>query len=172
MAQPGSFTVTTMVLSRPATLLETSCAYSTAGVFGSSTGWDEPANRFCRSPSPARKFNVYQRFVDIVDQGRPQLTRDQVQSLANGLIYSAKQAKANGLVDMLADADQAHEEMCRMMSEGGTWEMPSYSLVYRFYNSDKEIHLVSGEEPEIELKNFLAFGEIGWKVIDKRHLLN
>jgi protease-4 len=59
---------------------------------------------------------MYQRFVDIVDQGRPELTRDQVQSLANGLIYSAKQAKANGLVDMLADADQAYEEMCKMMN--------------------------------------------------------
>ncbi len=58
---------------------------------------------------------MYQRFVDIVDRGRPELTRDQVQTLANGLVYSANQAKGNGLVDMLADADQAYEEMCKMM---------------------------------------------------------
>ncbi len=58
---------------------------------------------------------MYQRFVDIVDQGRPELNRDQVQALANGLIYSANQALSNGLVDMVADADEAHREMCRMM---------------------------------------------------------
>ncbi len=58
---------------------------------------------------------MYQRFVDIVDKGRPELTRDQVQTLANGLIYSANQALSNGLVDMLADPDQAYEEMCKMI---------------------------------------------------------
>lgn len=58
---------------------------------------------------------MYQRFVDIVDQGRPGLTRDQVQALANGLIYSAKQALGNGLVDMIVDSEEAYEEMCRMI---------------------------------------------------------
>jgi protease IV len=58
---------------------------------------------------------MYQRFVDVVDQGRPELSRDQVQVLANGLIYSAKQARSNGLVDTIADADEAYKEMCRMI---------------------------------------------------------
>jgi len=58
---------------------------------------------------------MYQRFVDIVDQGRSELSRDQVQALANGLIYSAKQALGNGLVDMVANADEAYKEMCRMI---------------------------------------------------------
>jgi len=59
---------------------------------------------------------MYQRFVDIVDQGRPELSRDQVQALANGLIYSAEQARRNGLVDMVADADEAHRELCKMIA--------------------------------------------------------
>jgi protease-4 len=59
---------------------------------------------------------MYQRFVDIVNEGRPELSRDQVQALANGLIYSADQARRNGLVDMVADTDEAYKEMCRMMS--------------------------------------------------------
>ncbi|MHC4896587.1 MAG: signal peptide peptidase SppA [Planctomycetota bacterium] len=59
---------------------------------------------------------MYQRFVDVVDEGRPRLSRDEVQALANGLIYSANQALDNGLVDMLADANEAYEEMCRMIS--------------------------------------------------------
>lgn len=59
---------------------------------------------------------MYDRFVDIVDQGRPELSRDRVQALANGLIYSANQARSNGLVDMVADTTEAYEEMCRMIN--------------------------------------------------------
>ncbi|MDP6928083.1 MAG: signal peptide peptidase SppA, partial [Planctomycetota bacterium] len=40
---------------------------------------------------------MYQRFVDIVDQGRPDLSRQEVQDLATGEIYSAMQAHRNGL---------------------------------------------------------------------------
>lgn len=50
---------------------------------------------------------MYQRFVDVVDAGRPNLTREQVVRLANGQIYSAKQAQKNGLVDAIADPDEA-----------------------------------------------------------------
>lgn len=50
---------------------------------------------------------MYNRFVDIVDAGRPKLTREQVMQLANGQIYSAGQAKANGLVDAILQPDEA-----------------------------------------------------------------
>lgn len=62
---------------------------------------------------------MYQRFVDVVDEGRPELSRDQVQTLANGLIYSAQQARSNGLVDKVANADEAYQELCKMMSVEG-----------------------------------------------------
>ena len=50
---------------------------------------------------------MYQRFVDVVDDGRPELSRDQVISLANGQIYSAGQALSNGLVDAIATPEEA-----------------------------------------------------------------
>jgi protease-4 len=50
---------------------------------------------------------MYQRFVDVVDAGRPKLDRKAVITLANGQIYSAGQAKANGLVDDILDPDEA-----------------------------------------------------------------
>lgn len=46
---------------------------------------------------------MYDRFVTVVDEGRPKLDRAQVTALANGGIYSAGQALANGLVDELGD---------------------------------------------------------------------
>jgi len=50
---------------------------------------------------------LYERFVTIVKAGRPRLSEDEVRRVANGNIYSGKQALENGLVDQvgyLADA--------------------------------------------------------------------
>ncbi len=58
---------------------------------------------------------MYQRFVDIVDAGRPSLSREQVMKLADGRIYSAKQALDNGLLDMIRTAEQAEEELHLMI---------------------------------------------------------
>jgi len=46
-------------------------------------------------------------FVDVVDAGRPNLDRAQVLSVANGAIYTASQALANGLVDEIGDHEAA-----------------------------------------------------------------
>ncbi len=50
---------------------------------------------------------MYEQFVTVVDDGRPDLDRDQVRALANGQIYSANQALQNGLVDELGGEDAA-----------------------------------------------------------------
>lgn len=50
---------------------------------------------------------MYERFVDIVDEGRPELDRARVIELADGRIYSAEQARDNGLVDGLVDLEAA-----------------------------------------------------------------
>ncbi|MBX3462060.1 MAG: signal peptide peptidase SppA [Planctomycetes bacterium] len=47
------------------------------------------------------------RFVDVVDEGRPNLDRGQVLALATGALYTASQAVANGLVDELGDHETA-----------------------------------------------------------------
>ena len=62
---------------------------------------------------------MYQRFVDVVAQGRPKLTREAVVSLADGRVYSAKQALENGLVDEIgseASALQALRESLQVES--------------------------------------------------------
>lgn len=63
---------------------------------------------------------MYERFIDIVDAGRPRLERSAVKSLANGLIYSAQQALANGLVDGVGSAQDALATLREMagLSEG------------------------------------------------------
>ncbi len=53
--------------------------------------------------------DMYQQFVDVVDRGRPGLDRDRVRELADGRIYSARQAKAHGLIDAIGDLDAAVE---------------------------------------------------------------
>lgn len=51
--------------------------------------------------------SVYQRFVDIVAEGRPQLDRDQVAELASGEIHTGAEAHELGLVDHLGDLSDA-----------------------------------------------------------------
>ncbi len=57
---------------------------------------------------------MYERFVDIVDEGRPELTREQVKSAATGEIYSAQRALEIGLVDEIADIDEAVAQLTQM----------------------------------------------------------
>ncbi len=54
---------------------------------------------------------MYQRFVDVVDEGRANLDRAQVLALADGRIYTGDQAKQNGLVDDLGYFDDAVDEV-------------------------------------------------------------
>lgn len=54
---------------------------------------------------------MYERFVDIVNRGRPEMTIEQVRSAANGSIYSAQQAKELGLVDYIESIDETYERL-------------------------------------------------------------
>jgi protease IV len=53
--------------------------------------------------------SFYQRFLTIVQEGRPQLQMDQIKKLADGRIYTGDQAKAAGLVDDLGYLEDAIE---------------------------------------------------------------
>lgn len=50
------------------------------------------------------------RFVEIVSEGR-NMTKDEVKELADGRVYTAKQALSNGLVDEISLYDEMVEEM-------------------------------------------------------------
>lgn len=51
--------------------------------------------------------DLHARFREIVERGRPELTQEQVAALADGRIYSARQALANGLVDRVGTLENA-----------------------------------------------------------------
>lgn len=51
--------------------------------------------------------DAFSRFVKIIADNRENLSEDQVRKLATGQIYTATQAKANGLVDEIGFEDEA-----------------------------------------------------------------
>lgn len=53
--------------------------------------------------------SFYQRFLSVVQEGRPNLQPDQIKKLADGRIYTGEQAKAAGLVDDIGYLDDAVE---------------------------------------------------------------
>lgn len=53
--------------------------------------------------------DFYAQFVDAVDAGRPDLTRQQVLTIADGRVYTANQALEVGLIDRIGTMDEAIE---------------------------------------------------------------
>jgi len=53
--------------------------------------------------------NLYNRFIDVVDEGRRELDREAVKKLADGRIYSAQQALKEKLIDKIGYLDDAIE---------------------------------------------------------------
>lgn len=50
---------------------------------------------------------AFEQFVEVIDQARPKLDAEQVRALATGQIYTAKDARENGLVDELGYEEDA-----------------------------------------------------------------
>jgi len=50
---------------------------------------------------------AFEQFIDVIDQGRPNLDAEQVRALATGQIYTARDARENGLVDELGYEEDA-----------------------------------------------------------------
>ena len=57
--------------------------------------------------------DLYARFLEVVEAGRPELSRQQIEELADGRIYSARQALEAGLIDAVGDLPAAAEEARR-----------------------------------------------------------
>jgi protease-4 len=51
--------------------------------------------------------SLYERFLAVVKEGRPNLSAEQIRTLADGRIYSGEQAKALGLVDGIGYLEDA-----------------------------------------------------------------
>jgi protease-4 len=50
---------------------------------------------------------LYQQFLDVVAEGRPKLSREQIMKLADGRVYTAPQALEAGLIDRIATLEEA-----------------------------------------------------------------
>ncbi len=62
---------------------------------------------------------MWNRFIHVVDQGRPNLTLKQVKALADGKVYTAVQAQKKGLIDHIGYRDDAFK-IARKLSHTGT----------------------------------------------------
>ncbi len=54
--------------------------------------------------------DLFASFLEVVERGRPKLTRAEIERLADGRIYSARQALAAGLIDGVGDLEGAIAE--------------------------------------------------------------
>jgi protease-4 len=79
----------------------------TAGDAKDSGSWLRPMKPAERAQLQSVLDDMHARFKKVVVAGRPQLDAKQVDALADGRIYSADQALANGLVDGVGDLEQA-----------------------------------------------------------------
>ncbi|ATH59845.1 signal peptide peptidase SppA [Staphylococcus nepalensis] len=104
----------------------------------------------------------YERFVNIVEDGRD-MSEEKVKKLADGRIYSAQQAKANGLIDEIGYKDNALKALKKDInaedaevfkySEGGGWFSSLYSTkttIGQFKNDLNELKSIIKNDTEAE----------------------
>lgn len=70
--------------------------------------------------------DAFDRFVGIVDAGRPQLDDAAVRALATGQVYTAQQALDNHLVDQLGYVEDALAAMAEELKLGSDYEAFEY----------------------------------------------
>lgn len=63
--------------------------------------------------------DLFSSFLEVVELGRPKLTRTEIERLADGRIYSARQALAAGLIDAVGDLESAIAEAKRAANVAG-----------------------------------------------------
>jgi len=99
--------------------------------------------------------DLYGRFVDVVDAGRPKLARDGVLKLADGRIYSANQALEAGLVDSIGHLDAAIERAEELAGVTGA-RVIAYRAGGRSANN--VYSQISSQQPSQPAVNFISIG--------------
>ncbi|MFI4912068.1 MAG: signal peptide peptidase SppA [Sedimentisphaeraceae bacterium JB056] len=94
---------------------------------------------------------AYDRFVDLVDKGRPLLSREQITPLADGSIYYAQEAMDNGLIDQigyLEDAVSALSDQAGLTDPEvfGYQEVFGFADILRMQTSSQNNLLSTGKE--------------------------
>lgn len=108
----------------------------------------------------------YEQFVDIVVSGRPNLSEGQIRTLADGRIYSARQALDAGLVDEIGTLDDA---LSGLQSDYGlencaveyVTQDTSYSLFQLFFSALADLRPKNEVESLIDVRQALQ-GQSGY----------
>ena len=83
----------------------------TSGPFKDAGSWLKPMQPAEREQLQSVVDDLYDRFLTVVEAGRPNLKPARVRELADGRIYSAPQAKKNGLVDKIGYLEETIESI-------------------------------------------------------------
>lgn len=83
----------------------------TSGPYKDAGSWLRPMKPAERAQLKSVVDDLYDRFLTVVDQGRPDLSAAKVRELADGRVYSAPQAKEAGLIDEISDLEDTIERV-------------------------------------------------------------
>ena len=95
---------------------------------------------------------MYDQFVTVVDDGRPNLEKGEIRRLADGRIYSALQAKQVGLVDEIGYLEDAIE----LAKKGAEIEEASVVIYQRAGGYNPNIYSSFASDPA-SLKGLPSF---------------
>ncbi len=79
----------------------------TTGAFKDAGSPFRPMTETERAQIASVTQDLFEGFLDVVERGRPRLARAEIERLADGRIYSARQALAAGLIDAIGELDEA-----------------------------------------------------------------
>jgi protease IV len=98
--------------------------------------------------------DLYSRFTSVVAAGRPQLDPAKIKTLADGRVYSANQALANGLVDELGYIEDAIKQVQKQVGV-------TQSRVVSYHRSNATRDNVYSRAPDLSLHALeMALGEL------------
>jgi protease-4 len=97
----------------------------------------------------------YGRFIKVVCDGRPKLTREEIVKLADGRVYSGPQAKANGLVDDVCYLPDAIS-LAKKLSKAKRVEVVMYSRPFGYRASIYSQTTAPMAQPQINMVNVNA----------------
>lgn len=83
----------------------------TSGPFKDSGSYLRPMRDDERAQLQSVIDDLHARFVDVVASGREKLNREDIEALADGRVYSARQAREVGLVDHIGDIEAAVDKL-------------------------------------------------------------
>jgi protease-4 len=102
--------------------------------------------------------DLFERFVAVVDEGRPQLDTEQVRALADGRVFTANQALENGLVDRVGTLRDA----LAIAREAAGLKQAHVVMYHRPLAWTPTIYAQAQTPPNQPSQSLLGIDVIGW----------